>query len=306
MLDGFARQVTRAAALAVLVCASAAAGGAEPPFRIPPNTRELVLVLTDDWNSTNAEITRWKRIQTNSNNPNNANSNNPNNSNSNDSNWRRDGAPVAATIGWAGLGWGAGLHPDSAAQIYGGPLKREGDGRSPAGAFRLREATGYAPAPPAGATLKYTAADARLRCVDDPRAREYNTLVEAPPDGGAPWSSAEIMRRDDALYTFTIVVEHNRAPIVAGRGSCVFLHLWSAPGSPSIGCTTLALDELRALLVWLAAADEPVLVQLPRAVYARVASAWGLPPPAARGSGASPAPRRAGPSRRPPLRRSSY
>jgi len=47
-------------------------------------------------------------------------------------------------LGRAGLAWGLGLHGNPP---FPGPIKREGDGRSPAGAFELSSAFGYAPRP---------------------------------------------------------------------------------------------------------------------------------------------------------------
>src|SRR5207247_1768847 len=81
----------------------------------------------------------------------------------------------------------------------------EGDGRAPAGAFKLVEATGYAAAPPAGTTLKYRQATDTLRCVDDPKSKLYNQLVDEKIEPKT-WASAEDMRRADTLYTWVILV----------------------------------------------------------------------------------------------------
>lgn len=85
------------------------------------------------------------------------------------------------------------------------------------------------------------------------------------------------MKRDDDQYRLTIVVDHNRDPVVPSGGSCIFLHAWPAPGLSSPGCTMMPLHEVRRLLAWLDPAARPVLAQLPRAVLARVAPSWGLP-----------------------------
>ena len=42
------------------------------------------------------------------------------------------------TIGRAGAAWGIGLHPQQL-----GPRKKEGDGRSPAGVFRIGDTEGF-------------------------------------------------------------------------------------------------------------------------------------------------------------------
>jgi len=206
-------------------------------FAEAPGT--LITVVTPAWSATTGELRRWER---------------------DGKAWRAVGVPVPVVVGKSGL------RPTQD--------KREGDGASPAGRFALGDATGYEPAP-AGTQLPYRVATAALRCVDDPAARDYNRLAEAPASGAPPWHSDEKMRRDDDLYRYTIFVRHNdaRRP---GLGSCIFLHAWRGPGSTTVGCTAMALEALRALLAWV----EPstVLVQLPRAEYRRRQRAWDLPP----------------------------
>jgi L,D-peptidoglycan transpeptidase YkuD (ErfK/YbiS/YcfS/YnhG family) len=238
----------RLALLTLLVAVRANAA----PFRLPDATRQLVVVVSASWDATTARLARFAR-------------GGPGET------WRAVGAPVVVALGRTGLAWGRGLHPDGAP----GPRKREGDGRSPAGVFRLRQATGYAPTPPPGATLDYRQASARLRCVDDAQAAEYNQLVDEGASKG--WRSDEPMLRGDELYARTIVVDHNQSPIVPGEGSCIFLHVWRGPGAPTVGCTAMARGELESLLAWLSRDAQPLLVQLPLAIYRERAPEWGLP-----------------------------
>jgi len=184
--------------------------------------------------------------------------------------------PVPVVVGKSGLAWGSGLLPRPRGAGFDGPEKREGDGRAPAGMFALGDVTGYDAAPPGELKLRYRAATPALRCVDDGNAADYyNQLVDAPEGGAAPWTSAEVMRRADELYRLTIFVRHNAAR-TPGRGSCIFLHVWRSPRSPTVGCTAMALPVLRHLVEW--ADPMTVLVQLPRALYPRLAGAWDLPP----------------------------
>jgi L,D-peptidoglycan transpeptidase YkuD (ErfK/YbiS/YcfS/YnhG family) len=272
----------RAFVLVAAVASHVAVARAEPgavarevaAHAVTRNASQIVVAVTDDWNATGARIYRFERERERG-------SRDGRGATRDGAGWRVVGAPIRGVIGRAGLGWGAGVHP-AAARAPGDPEKREGDGRSPAGAFRLLEATGYAAEPPRGTALRYRQATAALKCVDDARARDYNQLVAAPP-GGVPWTSAEDMRRDDELYVFTIVVEHNRAPVAAGGGSCIFLHVWSAPDAPTAGCTAMTRGDLETLLTWLK--PSALFVALPRAVYARVARAWALPTLPSRGSG---------------------
>jgi L,D-peptidoglycan transpeptidase YkuD (ErfK/YbiS/YcfS/YnhG family) len=159
----------------------------------------------------------------------------------------------------------------------GGPQKREGDNRAPAGVFRLRQATGYAEVPPQGARIEYRRASPALRCVDDPASPFYNQLREAPGNGKTAWSSDETMFRADGMYALAIMVDHNRDPVQPGAGSCIFIHPWVVPGVPSPGCTMLSHAPVEHLVRWLDPAAHPLLVQLPRVAFRAVAKSWELP-----------------------------
>jgi D-alanyl-D-alanine dipeptidase len=112
--------------------------------------------------------------------------------------------------------------------------------------------------------------------VDDAASRYYNRIVERGRAGAVDWNSSERMRSVEG-YRWGLVVAHNAAPPVAGRGSCIFLHIWAGPGKGTAGCTAMERGNLEALLRWLDARSGPLLVQLPEAEYARLRSAWRLP-----------------------------
>lgn len=58
----------------------------------------------------------------------------------------------------------------------------------------------------------------------------------------------EELWRADALYDVVVVIGHNDAPVVAGMGSAVFLHLSSADYRPTEGCVALARQDLLEIL----------------------------------------------------------
>lgn len=190
--------------------------------------------------------------------------------------WHRVGAPIPVTVGWGGVG-----------------PKREGDGRSPQGAFSLGPVFGYSPDPPPGLTaagpapaaepgpppadsllpatrVPYLPLTSGFVCVDDPSSVYYNRVFDAdtlsvPRD----WASAEAMRRDlahgDDLYEWGVVVGYNEEA-VPGEGSCIFLHVWRGAAEPTAGCTAMAEDDLLTVVRWLGwGAREAVLVQGTRA-----------------------------------------
>lgn len=132
--------------------------------------------------------------------------------------------------------------------------KREGDGRTPSGIYDLRRSFGYAAG--AGTGLVYRQVTQQDFWIDDPASPRYNQWVT----GVKPKGSHEILRREDGLYEYTLVVEYNTEPIVAGRGSAIFLHIWRGPDDPTSGCVAMAKEDLRGLLGWLKRNDKPVVI----------------------------------------------
>ncbi len=224
------------------------------PYVIPPASTQLLLCIAADWDSPAGELQCFTR--------------------SADGGWQPAFAPLPVMLGRSGLAWGRGLHP-----LMAGTAKQEGDGRAPAGVFAITALFGYAPADaplPRAARLPYHPARPGLKCVDDPASGHYNCIVDA---AGVPgdWASCEDMLRDDRRYELGAVVAHNMNPPVPGAGSCIFLHVWETPETPTSGCTAMALDPMQEIARWLDAARAPVLVQLPESEYARHQQAWGLP-----------------------------
>jgi D-alanyl-D-alanine dipeptidase len=158
------------------------------------------------------------------------------------------------------------------------PIKHEGDGKSPAGAFPLDTAFGFATrADLPWVRLPYAALQPGSDCVDDETSAHYNTVVNRATVPRIDWNSAEHMRQI-GQYRLGVIVGYNAAPPIPGRGSCIFLHIWGGPSSTTAGCTALDASELESLMRWLDSARRPAFVQLPAIEYDRLRSAWGLPP----------------------------
>ena len=179
-------------------------------------------------------------------------------------------------IGHNGLAWGVGLASPSAPGDA--PLKKEGNGKAPAGAFAFDTAFGYAP--PAAVPwirMPYVQAGSAYKCVDDAGSRHYNRLL-FEDRVNKDWTSSEEMLRPDGQYRLGLAVEHNQgAETENGRGSCIFLHIWSAPDMGTAGCTAMDPGDMESLLGWLDPALHPLLVQLPLREYIRLQGPWGLP-----------------------------
>ncbi len=230
--------------------------------------RQLVLVVTPGWNANHGTLRTFER-----------------DGQGDGAGWREVSRVVPVTIGKAGAAWGLGLQPPQAV----GPLKLEGDGRSPAGVFRIGEAFGYAER--AATALPYRALSATDYCMDVSGTPQYNRIVDAKEVGAAAVKgSSEPMRRDlhangDQRYRLGFVIEHN-VQAAPQAGSCIFAHLWKSPRDTTTGCTAMAVPVMRRLLAWLRPEDQPVFVLLPQAEYQRLRTTWQLP--ASPGSAARP------------------
>jgi L,D-peptidoglycan transpeptidase YkuD (ErfK/YbiS/YcfS/YnhG family) len=122
--------------------------------------------------------------------------------------------------------------------------KREGDGATPRGVFRLKRLWWRADRHPRPRThLPVRRIRAGDGWCEDPRDRHYNQPVVVPKD-----SKADRLTRADALYDFIIELDHNTRPRIAGRGSAVFVHIARPGYSPTAGCVALAMPALRRLL----------------------------------------------------------
>ncbi|GAB2509177.1 hypothetical protein GCM10027084_25610 [Pseudoxanthomonas sangjuensis] len=246
--------------LAALLSSCAARGTPATAAPLPwDDAQQLVLVLVPDWDSNTGTLQRYGREG---------------------DGWKAIGAAAEITVGRAGVAWGIGLHPRQADGPQGAPVKREGDGRAPAGVFALGDAFGYAA--DADTRLPYLALGESQYCIDVDGSPLYNRIVDAKDVGaGAVKDSTEPMRRDlhangDQRYREGFVIRHNPRN-VSGMGSCIFAHLWKAPGEPTAGCTAMAPATMEALLAWLDPARKPVFVLLPQAEHERLKAAWRLP-----------------------------
>lgn len=122
--------------------------------------------------------------------------------------------------------------------------KREGDGGTPRGTFRLRRlwwrADRFARPMTHLPTRRIGPQDGWC---EDPYDRHYNQPIRVPKG-----SAGDRLRRDDRLYDFIIELDHNTRPRVAGRGSAVFVHVARPGFAPTAGCVALTTGALRRLI----------------------------------------------------------
>src|SRR5687768_5348593 len=238
--------------LTFIMPAATARAVATNPLR---RSRQCVVVVAANWNSTTGVLRAFER----------ADASGP---------WKMRGPEIPVVLGKKGLGWGRGVVK---ADLEAMPRKIEGDNKAPAGFFRLGTVFGYAPAKSAGwVKLPYLPGTKNIEGVDDPRSRHYNRLVDRTKVARVDWRSSEQMRRDDHLYKWGVVVDHNPAAI-SGAGSLIFFHIWKNSSTPTAGRTAMPEKDLVDLIRWLDPAARPILAQMPRANYGAFQAKFGLP-----------------------------
>lgn len=124
--------------------------------------------------------------------------------------------------------------------------KREGDGATPRGQFRLVRLWWRAdrwPRPRTRLPVRRITPD--LAWCEDPGDRRYNRAFRRSANGR---DEGDRLWRDDHLYDFVVEIDHNTRPRVAGRGSAVFLHLARVEGAPTAGCIAFRPGDLLRLL----------------------------------------------------------
>jgi len=218
---------------------------------------QLIIVTTDSWPGVKARLRCFERS---------------------DAGWTVHMHPFDAVVGKQGLAWGVeqeGIAGD-------GPVKREGDGKAPAGVFRLLHAMGQAATRPNSVSFRYEQIEPDMHCIDDAGSAYYNRIVSEStlgPRAKGAWKSSEQLGRMTGEYRWLIVVDYNRQDPRPGAGSCIFMHLWRSQDKGTAGCTAMAENDLLTVLRWLKNEKNPLLVQLPRAEYEQVWKSWGLPSP---------------------------
>jgi L,D-peptidoglycan transpeptidase YkuD (ErfK/YbiS/YcfS/YnhG family) len=192
-----------------------------------------------------------------------------------DGDWVKSGAAWNGRLGKNGLIWGLGLHPAIGATA----VKKEGDGRTPAGVFRIGGAWGADAQIRKHPKLAYRQVTSRDLWVEDPASPLYNQHVILPHEPSTSWEKKQQMKQNDAAHKLKLFIAHNAPPqVVKGAGSSIFFHVWrNGGGSPTAGCTTMEEARLRALIASIDPTQQPLYVILPAADYQRLRTAWKLP-----------------------------
>ncbi len=128
--------------------------------------------------------------------------------------------------------------------VIGAAHKREGDGASPLGVWRMKRLfyrSDRMTRPETG--LPAVSLKAHDGWCDDPAHRLYNRPVTLPFQ-----ASHEKLWREDHVYDLIVELSHNDDPIVPERGSAVFFHLARLNYEPTEGCVAIAQEDMLAIL----------------------------------------------------------
>ena len=203
---------------------------------ISPETKQLLVVVSPNWSSPNAYLQRYNY----------------------ENGWRKVGVPILVLIGRNGLATAKNQFKHLPKEF----LKKEGDGKAPAGIFELDFLFGYDQQ-----TFKnYKQMDQNNICVDDSKSKYYNKIIDKSKFT-KDWSSYEDMKRKDELYKYGIRVLYNTKNTIKNDGSCIFIHIKRDNNKPTAGCTAMSKKNIQTLFGWLDFTKKPKLIQLPEVEF---------------------------------------
>ncbi|MFV8327377.1 L,D-transpeptidase family protein [Flavobacterium sp. ZS1P14] len=132
--------------------------------------------------------------------------------------------------------------------------KREGDGKSPTGIFRLGKLYAYEKQRNTLLENQQTTADDKW--IDDPNSEDYNTHVKGPTNA----KSYENLLLNTDAYKYCLVIEYNTNPIIKGKGSAIFFHLAVKKSSFTAGCVAINEEIMKRMVNWLDPKRNPTII----------------------------------------------
>jgi L,D-peptidoglycan transpeptidase YkuD (ErfK/YbiS/YcfS/YnhG family) len=150
--------------------------------------------------------------------------------------WLKHGAAIPAHVGSQGLT----THPSESLSA------------TPIGSFTLTQAFGRAANP--GTELPYFQTGWTDWWVSDTGSALYNTHQRCGTCGFDTGVS-ENLYGAGYVYTYAVVIDYNRFPVVRGAGSAFFLHV--TDGSATAGCVAIPEGSLVPIMRWLMPSAHP-------------------------------------------------
>lgn len=223
-------------------------------FELPKGSSQCVVGVADGWDSSHVTLSYFEKKG---------------------GQWQQIGDEWKGRLGSKGLVWGRGIH----ANPSGSTLKKEGDGRSPAGVFDLGGVWGSHKSVKKHAKMFYHQVTSRDLWVEDGNSKYYNQFITLDHEPKTAWEKKAQMVQNDYPHSLKMFIAHNAYPnIVANGGSSIFFHIWRREGAAATaGCTTMVEDKLRWLIATVDPGRRPLYVLLPRDEYEKYKPIWKLP-----------------------------
>jgi L,D-peptidoglycan transpeptidase YkuD (ErfK/YbiS/YcfS/YnhG family) len=223
-------------------------------FEIPEESSQCVVGTSEGWNSSYVSLSYFEKQS---------------------GKWQQIGEAWKGRLGSKGLVWGRGLHLNPSGAV----LKKEADGRSPAGVFNLGGVWGVHEKVKKHPKTFYHQVTTRDLWVEDSNSKYYNQFLSLDREPKTEWEKKAQMVQDDYPHSLKMFIGHNAYPnAVAGAGSSIFFHIWRREGAAaSAGCTTMPENKLRQLIATVDPGRRPLYVLLPRKEYEKFKSIWKLP-----------------------------
>lgn len=225
-----------------------------PAFELPAGSSQCVVGVADGWDSSHVTLSYFEKKG---------------------EAWQRVGGEWKGRLGSKGLVWGRGIHPNPGGAV----LKKEGDGRTPAGVFDLGGVWGAHKSVKKHPKTFYHQVTSRDLWVEDATSKYYNQFLTLDHEPATTWEKKAQMKQDDYPHSLKLFIAHNAVPnVVKGGGSSIFFHIWRRGGAAATaGCTTMEETKLRWLIAAVDPGCRPLYIILPRAEYEKFKPVWKLP-----------------------------
>ncbi|PHX88588.1 MAG: transpeptidase [Pelagibacteraceae bacterium] len=122
--------------------------------------------------------------------------------------------------------------------------KKEGDGITPTGIFRLTKVFYREDrVKNIKAKIKKVKIKKNMGWCDDSKSKFYNKLVKIPSKFGH-----EKLYRKDNIYNIVVVLDYNMNPVMKNKGSAIFIHVAKKNYTTTQGCLGLQQKDLIKLI----------------------------------------------------------
>lgn len=216
-------------------------------------SNQFLLVTAQNWNEMQGKLQRYQRDPITK-------------------EWSEVGDPMPVVIGSNGMA----LDLDFTHYSIKGPIKKEGDLRTPIGIFKLGPAFGFDSTSQITKNFEYLSINETTLCVDDQKSHYYNQVLDSSSVSNPDWQSREEMKKI-SCYRYGMIIQNNHHPKIPGGGSCIFMHLWTSNKEGTYGCIAMDESNLKQVLSWLDQDQNPTIGVFPSSVYKDIGVKWGLP-----------------------------